>query len=101
MKNPKHISQLGLVSLAKQIHEMNGFELLAQASDNISIIDFPNGLNGTEKFPISKTGQITVDYYLGWNDKPLFLIDARAGKGLSDFPVIMTMKDFLFLNEKI
>jgi len=68
---------------------INGNDLLTQPSDDVSIIGFPNGLTGCGKFPIWKTGNIATDFYLDWNDKPLFLIDATTRKGMSGSPVIM------------
>ena len=84
------IEEMQDVSLYNLGDAINGFELLSQPSDDVSIIGFPNGLSGSGKFPIWKTGNIATDYDLNWNDKPLFLIDATTRKGMSGSPVIMT-----------
>ncbi len=82
----KENESIKLFNLSEAI---NGNDLMTQPSDDVSIIGFPNGLTGSGKFPIWKTGNIATDYYLNWNEKPLFLIDATTRSGMSGSPVIM------------
>jgi Trypsin-like peptidase domain len=71
------------------------FETLEQAdisfavSVPVSIIGFPLGLTGPERFAIWKTGHAASDPELDYRNAPAFLVDATTRGGMSGSPVVL------------
>jgi hypothetical protein len=55
----------------------------------VSVIGYPHGLRHAGMWPIWKTGHIASDFDLDYDERPMFLIDVTARKGMSGSPVVI------------
>lgn len=58
-------------------------------TDQVSVIGFPFGMSAAAKIAVWTTGTIATELVVDFDDKPVFLIDARTRQGQSGSPVIV------------
>jgi S1-C subfamily serine protease len=71
------------------VAHLDDSDMQAVVAMPVSIIGFPLGLVGPERFPIWKTGHIASDPDLDFEGKPAFLLDATTRGGMSGSPVVL------------
>jgi len=58
-------------------------------ADTVSIVGFPFGFHSRDDFPIWITGTIASEPDFDYDERPVFLVDARTREGQSGSPVIL------------
>ncbi|HRK79898.1 MAG TPA: trypsin-like peptidase domain-containing protein [Saprospiraceae bacterium] len=76
-------------------------EIVKYPSINLSIIGFPFGFSSYGRFPIWKTGQLSSDFDLNFDDLPIFLIDASTRSGMSGSPVILRQVGAIYTKQVV
>lgn len=75
--------------------------IFAEVADDVVIIGYPKGFYDEKNvFPIVKSGIIATRWGIGFNGKPIFLIDAKLFPGSSGSIVITKPIDFVVVNGK-
>jgi hypothetical protein len=57
--------------------------------DTVSVIGFPRGVGVAGNWPVWITGHIASEPDFDYDDRPVFLIDARTRSGMSGSPVVL------------
>lgn len=73
------------------IEALLGADMAFGVAMPVSIIGFPLGLTGPERFAIWKTGHVASDPDLDFRNMPAFLIDATTRGGMSGAPVVLRL----------
>lgn len=58
-------------------------------ADAVSIVGFPFGFHSRDDFPIWITGTIASEPEFDYDERPVFLVDARTREGQSGSPVVL------------
>jgi hypothetical protein len=64
------------------------YEVAMEVTSDVSVVGFPFGLTHAEKLGIWTRGTVATEYYVEYDGRPCFLIDARTRSGQSGSPVL-------------
>jgi hypothetical protein len=63
-------------------------DVVMEVTSELSVVGFPFGLTHAKKLGIWTRGTVATEYYVDYDGRPCFLIDARTRSGQSGSPVL-------------
>jgi hypothetical protein len=78
----------GVTLIPHRLPTSPSHDVAMEVTSELSVVGFPFGLTHAKKLGIWTRGTVATEYYIDYEDRPCFLIDARTRGGQSGSPVL-------------
>lgn len=83
----------GVTLIPHKLPTLPTHDVVMEVTSELSVVGFPFGLTHANKLGIWTRGTVATEYYVDYEDRPCFLIDARTRGGQSGSPVLYFTTD--------
>lgn len=83
----------GIELVPHKLPTIPSLDVIMEVTSELSVVGFPFGLKHAKKLAIWTRGTVATEYYVDYEDRPCFLIDARTRTGQSGSPVLYFSTD--------